>query len=565
MRKLPILLALLLLPITNALVVVINTYDWQAAYLVGFYATKAGVQVIGLPSEEYALKYVPNLIPSNEEVVVYEGPHPVVPNYAAVLRSRGIQNVRTRGIGNVYDLMFELPKEFNVETNGVMLVPDSSAFWALAAGPLAFKENLQVIFVNSRTIDRILSTVTNVKYVVGYPGKRIKEAYPSAKFIATGDRYKDEVLLAKELNKLVKYTTVNVVSGFVMYLPMKLESSVWWTGMGGTRAVVVAPPTLPWPEELVDFLKNPQIKHIEASYEFLSIKDDLKKEFQIYGKDVKVLYLVTYVGMENGKLVAVQMPPQGIVLPDAQIRLSVEAISALPSGQLFLTIRNIGDSLGYFKITYLEINCPGFERELKPDVLGFVDGRDATVVEINIGEAIPVAQCSAVIKGIYGPDTDRMFGELSSELKFSPKEIKDRSKVHVEKVLYSPRLERIVVYLKNDSPVGAYAFVIVKGLLVDGIPSDYISNQVYVPPNGSAKAYVRVFLTDADVLDNSEVRLILRYGENKTIPVHVSEQRLPLEKETLTDVVIEFVTENSLLVAAVVVIIILLLLFLRKR
>jgi len=81
----------------------------------------------------------------------------------------------------------------------------------------------------------------------------------------------------------------------------------------------------------------------------------------------------------------------------------------------------------------------------------------------------------------------------------------------------------------------------------------------------TAKLYAKVFLTDADLLDNPEVHYTARFGKDAGLPVHIISGALPLEKETLQDVVLEWVSENYLLVSAALVLIIVLLIVLRKR
>ncbi len=570
-KGLLLLIFFLLLAPTHALTVVINSYDWRVVYLVSYYASLAGVRSVHIPEGNYASIYLPSLLPKNDTVIIYEDSSPVFRNYAAYLRANGFNNVKTRPVGDPYDLMFQLPHEFNVKTSGSLLVSDSDAMLVLAAGPLAARRNLKIYFINPRTRERIIGSITDVVYVVGYGGKSVKEAYPSAIFFDSPSKYAIEVNLAKELNKYSKYAQVYLMSGLVLYSTMAPDFPFWlgtlqvrtdggYTYELGKFPVLVVPVHVyEIPEIIIRFLESPQIKHIVLYGPELSELNELRSK--IPGKSF-TSYLGVYYRSPTGATIG--LAPMGIVLPAANVQMNVENVAATVDGNIYILFRNTGTTSGVVMVTGLTITCGDVNESRSVEIVAPVDARDTAMIEYSIGKPLPAANCTLTITYLYGPSVERLIESRTQRVEFTPQSIEDRAKVSVTDLAYSPRIERIIVFLKNDSEVPAYAFVVLKGLLVDGVPHDYRSNVVRIPAGGTAKAYVRVYLTDADILDNTEVKGFVRFGERRELPIHIQSFALPLRKVTLTEEVISFLSENWLLVAAVVIII-LLLLFLRKR
>ena len=255
------------------------------------------------------------------------------------------------------------------------------------------------------------------------------------------------------------------------------------------------------------------------------------------------------------------------MLPSGDIRITLENVSALPEGKVFLTFRNVGESAGYVRPTYLEIKCGDLVLTPEvPDEAYVVLGRDSTVIELNAGDVLPSAGCKLYFEGRYGPDADRLLFDFNTELGFRPEQIEDPTKITVERVVYSFRLKSFVIYVKNESTVRAYATPSVVNVLVDGIPTDFKGRLGYIEPGSKGKLYVKAVLTEADLIDNPEVKVIIRYGKYRNLPIKVFSGTFPLEKETLTDIVLEFIEENlPLVVAAALIIFILILLILRRR
>ena len=564
---LPLLFVLFAGTSLAATVVLANDSDWRSAYVIGYYAAKKGYGFMAVDSEASGREVLPYVLNKDDEIIVYSGPDPVIKNYEGFLRAQGFENVRTVSFGSPYDLMFDLPREWGLELRSAVLVSDSGGEWVLAAGPLAYASDSYVLLLNNRTKDRIVSFVRSKGlepvYVIGYAGRSLKEELPGATFIATGNRAQDSVEVAKIMREFVPYSQVYVLSGMFLYLPSRPDTAPVWTGAGGKQPVLISYVN-ELPRATLDFLKSDFIKAV------VFVGPELDERWsearaELPDKKVLSLFAVGYVRVPT-RAPGKPYPLPALFLPAADVSIVPESASVVPDGRAFLRLRNLGSSAGYAMPTLLSIKCGGgFTAEITPQEAVFVDAGDSAVVEYSFGQVIPAGDCTLYVEGVYGADKDRMELDFNAALPVTVKNIDDNSSVEVARIVYSPRLERFVIYVRNTGDVPAYVTVYLKGVLVDGVPTDLKTRQVPVRPGKTEKLYAKAYLTEADILDNPEVKYTARFGKDPGLPVHITSGTLPLEKETLQDVVLEFVLENPLLSAAALVLILVLLILLRKR
>lgn len=554
-------------PALAATVVLVNDSDWRSAYIVGYYAPMKGYGFMAIDSQASAREVIPYLLNKDDEIIIYQGPDPVVKNYEGYLKGQGFANVRTVRFSSPYNLMFDLPRNWDIRLNGAVLVSDAGGEWVISAGPLAYASKSYMFFLNNRTKDDVISFVksNNLQpvYVIGYAGKSIARELPDAKIIATGNRAADSVEIAREMRGFASYSQVYVLSGLFLYLPSRPDDTPLWTGAKGTMPIVISYVN-ELPEVTLEFLKSDFVKAVVFVGPELDARWN-EARTELSNKKVLSLFAVGYVRVPT-RNPGQPYPLPVMFLPAADVSVSVESASILPDGRIFLKLRNIGSSAGYAMPTLLSLKCTGgYTLELTPQEAVFVDARDATIVEYNAGDTIPVGTCTLHVEGVYGADRDRMELEFNSTIPVEVQNINDNSRIEVTRIVYSPRLERFVIYVKNVGDVPTYVTVYLHGVLIDGVPTELKTRQSLVRAGQTAKLYAKAFLTDADILDNPGIKYTARYGKDSGLPVHITSGSLPLEKETLQDVVLEFIQENYILVAAALVLIILLLIVLRKR
>jgi len=560
--SLALLLLLLVAPTAFSAVNVSVSKDWRVAYLLGYYSHMGGDGFLAADNAANAKEVIPYLLPKNDEIVVYEDDDPFVKNYEAVLRGMGFTNVRTVKVSDPYTLNFDLMKLYG-PFDCYVIVPDSSGEWIYSAGAYAFAKGCAVLLLNNRTIDRIIAEVPADADVtiVGYEGKRLREAFPNALIIATGNKAADSVELAKRFPK--PFDQVFLVSGMYLYLPGNAWDPPIWTGGGGRYPVLIA-----YPDGVPEVVKQFILEHVKV---VSFIGPELDAAFGRFREEVGdkvksfILINVGYQGVPT-RDPGTPYPLPVLVLPTGDVRIDLESVSALPEGNLFLVFRNVGEAVGYVLPTYIRISCGDLviEPELNLEPVP-VYGRDYSIVEIYVGEPLPQEECVLYLEARYGPDKDRLMFEFNKELRFRPQAVEDPTELAIERVVYSPRYEAFIIYVRNESPVRAYVIPEVVDVLVDGIPTTFKGRVSYVEPNSTGKLYVKALLTEADLIDNPEVKVVLRYGKSRDLPVKVTSAVLPLEKETLTDVVVEFIQENWLLVGAALALLIILLLILRRK
>jgi len=559
-------LVVLLFGYAHATIVIANAKDWRFAYILGYYAPMKNYGFLAIDSRANGEEVIPYLIHNkSEQIIVYESDNPVIPNYEGLLRAKGFTNVRTVRVHDPYTFMFDLPRDWGIHPKGYVLVSDSAGEWVLSAGPLAYEKGDEILFINNRTIDRIISAVPKTAsiYVIGYQGRRLHKAFPNAVFISTGSKAKDSIEIAKEFNKDVQFSQVYVLSGMFLYLPALPDDPPVWTGAKGKYPVIITY-TSGMPDYVEKFLSSPQIKAIvfigpELDKQWSELREKFKGT-----KRVTELFAVGYRNVptrEPGK----PYPQPAFLLPTAEVKITPESVDALAVGKIFIRLRNVGKAAGYARITYIRIKCGDETMEIMPKNAIFVDAGDSVLAEYNVGKVLPQTNCSVYLEGLYGPDADRSTGDFNATFSVYPQSFNDPSKVDVLLVKYSPRLERFIIYVKNTGPVRTYVTAYLKDVLIDGVPHTIKSRQVALAPGETERIYAKAYLTDADFLDNPEVTVVLRYGEQPNLPVKILVKKLKLEKETFTDIVIEFIQENPILVGAVVLFIIFILFVLLRR
>jgi len=564
----------------GATVIISNDAEWQSPYLLGYYAWKTGYYFAGIDSPATAHDLIPYQIPKTDNVVIYEGPKPIVKNYEAYLRAQGFQHVTTVKFKSPYDLMYELPAKWHLRLTGAVLVSDAGGAWVLSAGPLAYASNSYLILLNNRTRDGAISFVKSHNlspvYVIGYAGRSVKTELPNATIVATGNRAKDAVMVAELLRKYTDYDSVAAATGLYLYLPGYPQAPPWWIGGKGKFPILLVNVN-GVPKPTLDFIENNFIPRVLAEGKrpyIVTIGPDSDAAHAVLKQEILKKYPNVLILEQFGIKVrgapgtgGSQIRPLPVLfLPAADVSIALESANVLPDGRIFLKLRNLGNAAGYVMPTDVSIKCQGgFTAEITPDKAFFVDAKDATIVEYDLNKTVPLGPCTVHVEGVYGADKDRMELEFNGTVPVNVQGINDPSRLKVLRIVYSPRLEHIIVYVKNTGTVPTYATVYLDNLLVDGVPTTVKTRQGMVLPGETAKLYAKVYLTDADILDNPTVHYTARFGKDAGMPVHIVTGTLPLEKETLQDVVFEFVQENSVLVAAALVLIILILIVLRKR
>ena len=567
-----ILLALVLLLVVSkaySLVVVSNDLDWRSAYIIGYYAAMKGYGFIALDSKDSAMNVYPYILPKDEEIVVYESDHPIVRNYAAYLQAHGFSNVKTVKFSSAYRLMYTLPSDWGLKLNSAVLVSDAGGEWVLAAGPLAYAKRAYLLLVNDNTAADDVSFVKSKGIdprnvvVVGYPGRSVKQGLPGATIVATGNRAGDAVKIAELLQRIHGYGQAYVMSGMFLYLPSKPSDPPLWTGAKGEYPILVAYPKK-LPDVTLNFLKdNSNIRTI------IFIGPELDKVWaqareKLQGRRVLSLFAVGYVNVPT-RQPGQAYPLPALFLPSGSVAIDVESARALPTGKIYITFRNKGQSAGYVMPTVIDVNCPGVSAVITNSKVFYVDALSSTTVEFDANKPLPAGTCTLSVSGVYGADKDNLNLDFNRTITVAVKGVNDRSSVVLQRLVYSPSSKAIIAYLKNNGPVPAYVTVYLPDVIVDGIPTSLQSRTVRISPGSERATFIRVTLSDADLLDNETVKYVLRFGERSDLPVHVKEGAIRLEKETLQDRIIQFAKENPLLVGAAVVLIILLLILFRKR
>ncbi len=561
-----ILLFLLLPLVWSANINISNSADWRFAYILGYYSFVGGDYFYGLDSQATAREVFPYL-PSEREkqtdtVTIFSDRNPIMDNYDTFLRGMGFRNVRTevyRDFDELTQTLFQRYGPFEC----YVIVADGGGEWAYAGSALAARYKCALFIANTDTIDTITSLVPkdgNI-IIIGYAGKRLKETFPNAIIINTGNRAKDTVEVARIHSK--KPATVYLVSGMYLYLPGHYKDPAVWTGGGSIPILAAYPDELP--EPVKDYILKSGVKFV--GFYGAELYDLYGREREELSKEGVKALVFTTLKFRNvpTRDPNKEYPPNVLFMPGGDVFVSLERVNALAEGKILFRFRNTGKGIVYLMPLIVNVKCGGEEVPISlPEEPLVILPESVYIWEVST-QPLPSTGCEVYFEGRYGPDKDRMMFDYNTTLGFMPEKIEDPSTLEVKRVLYSPRLKAFVIYVSNPSSVKVYAYPSLKGVLVDGIPTDFSGRMGVVPPNGEGKLYVKAELSDADIIDNPTVKVMIRYGKRADLPIKLLEGEFNLEKETFTDVVVELIQENFVLVTAIVVLILVILLILRRR
>jgi hypothetical protein len=544
-----LLLILFLLDQAKATVVVINSQNWEDVYSGILYAKLNNMNAYFLTSSNPSglLKLL-----SDNEIILIESKSPFLPNFKSLLENNKYK-VTMKEISDSSDL--------SIDSQNVYVIGKENYQAALLLAPLARVENSWVYIVDDNNINIVLPKLQGKNVIlVGYLKRSIKDALEKYKKeeIIEPNKFKLSLSIAERFLQKKPTTQVLIVDG------RSMEDEMF---QGHSPLILVGPNLLP--KETFSWLLNKGIKTCvvigsELTYVGEQIRAQSNKTIGVLIKFGQATY--------GSPVYALSMFP----LPTPELKLEVSSIIYDPlTKKLYIIFKNSGN-IGLFELTSFkilsgarEITSSGDE---KPTFIGVGESFVATY-SISIPPEELANNLTVELFVSYGESQDSLDLYLTNAGKFGPpltknleiKEIKDDSLLNITKITYYKNYGRIGVEVINVVNISTYFVVKIPGIRVQGVPTP-ISSEMSFIGKGTKEIFIPVKLDEIDIKENSNLRVILTYGENKDALLKILDVSLPLEVSSgLLPTGLFILSPDKLGIVAIVIIIVIVVLFLLRR
>ncbi|MEM4254383.1 MAG: hypothetical protein QXR48_03305 [Candidatus Woesearchaeota archaeon] len=521
-----ILIAGMLIPVTEATTVVIDSQEWIDVYSGMLYARLTGNPSIFFTSKKY-ITIMPNLLSPGEELIIIESERlPYAANAAGTLRRQGYNPKTTIFSRGGYALNLELAKSINVSK--FIIVDPTYGFNAVSVAPYAIATKSYVLFAEDKNIDQVftyLVSLPKIEKIVIYGAvsdtvlKKLSAFSPE--IINTGNRYKDNIEILKRYFQINPSTPQAILTSGEF-----LEQEI----IGGEPIILVGKERVV--QNTIDFVKNSNLKTTVLIGNELTGTAKLLKE-------------------QTGRPVFVKLG-QGVPMGEAQY----QPIKALD--MFFLPTLNIQVDLGYIQYNTIEKKLEivyrnrGVRAFLSGTIGLLVDGKTVATVgdkdvqtleknetkgiryDVDLSEYISQnKKITADILTIYGESPEIMDRAIAAQIDVRVGSADDQCELRLGPVSFDERTQRISVGLENPTSSECYAAI----SLIDVIIEDKKQNinypgQAYIPPRSRETFKIKQRMTPVDLEDNPTVHVRIVYGEREGLLFKALDAIVPFRKSS---------------------------------
>ncbi|MBU0667262.1 MAG: hypothetical protein ABIC91_02630 [Nanoarchaeota archaeon] len=484
--------------------VISNSDDWRDVYSVQVYANLIGSEGRFLVGKEHSA-IITYSIPETKTIqIISSTVNPYIIGYDAFLEGQGYASVEELSFNNVnLELARRLPG-----INKFIIVDDSYGYNALAVAPYAAVDDYYVLFVDDRSIARVLDFFSerSVEDIIifGQVDREVKDALTSyaPESINLGDRFENNIEIVK------KYLEIKPTKQAILTNGEFIESSL----MSGFDPVL--------------FIGR------------ANVPDIVQQFLQESGIDIGILIgnelinTATVIRRQAGISVFVKFA-QGSRVPQGGIS-KVEDLDRFPmpayildlkifsvfynraTGLLELTIQNNAELASYFKSTITifsgdEVKTVGDESPI------FIDSEEYKTVTYPL-QLLSDENISAELFIVYGESKKSLENIIRGTFPVESITIMDESLINITGVYYDMVQNAFIVEVENLGTMGAYVDVELIDLWVNGefltVGGDEI---IFVEPKKSGQIKVSVDLTEEDIVHRNNEYVFVRvlYGERE--------------------------------------------------
>ena len=509
---------LVLFSLAQAKMVVVNSQNWMDVYSGLLYAKEHGMDgyFLNTPNPEGLL----NILPKGQDILLIQSSKPYVKSLQSLLMSKGYKVELKEVTDSGLDLMGDQKTVYVVEKD----MPTA----ALIVAPLAKESNSWVVFVDTDNLANVIPALNGKNVIlVGYFKRSVKSALDKIanEEIIDPSKFTLSLKIADRFLSLRQTSQVLVSDG--KYIEEEIFS-------GYSPLIVVGNNLLP--DDTLEWMLDHNVKTCvligtQMTYIGEQIRTKSNKQIAVFIKYGQAL--------PGTPIYALTMMP----IPSSQIKLEVVSVIYDPSQKkLYVTFKNSGNA-GLFELTNLRVLYNGNEiasvGEKEPTFIGAGENYVSSY-QINISPEMLAKNLTVQFFTSYGETPTTMDSYLTNMGKFGPplttplqvKTINDQSELKVVEVTYYKLYSRIGVKVKNTGNVPAYFIVKLPNVIIQGVPTSLSSHVTRVLPGDEREVFIVAKMDPIDVKENSEIDVILDYGENREMLIKSIEETYTMKVES---------------------------------
>lgn len=500
--------------------VVINSADWVDVYSSIMYSNFIGIPYNFAISETHAMD-MPVYMDKQPDVLLIESQKiPYITNYKQNLESNGFTIIEEIKSTDGSELNVKLAKELDI--NNFIIVSDQYGYHALSAAPYAIKSRSWVLFADKENIDSIYEFLTsrNVEKILifGRVDRIVKDTLSEfdPEKIDEGNRFDNNLAMVRKYMEISPSDQAILTNGdFIEATLMSGDSPVIF--IGGNNV----------PPQVIDYVRS---SNIQGS---IIIGSDLVNAAKILKDNTGISVFLKF---GQGRKITGEM--SGIEELDKfylpRYELTLDVVSAQyneATKQLEVIYRNDA-MIGEFFKSSVGIFADG-ERigTIGDDEPAYIESESNSgrVYDIDLSEYARKGSLTAKIFSEFGEATGSLNLMLTKDMDIGTVSINDNSKTEISKIEYNTRTQRIELTVMNTGDVDAY--VSSSAILrIDGDEETiHIGNSVSIKAGEKQTISTRIELTEADLADNTQIKIHVTYGERSDILVNNIDYTLPLK------------------------------------
>jgi len=422
-----------------------------------------------------------------------------------------------------------------------IIVDSAYADGALSVMSYAALEGAYVILADKNNIDQVVDVVKNAQSITiyGYVDKAVKEKIEKLQnvkvnYIGKGeDRYEDNVAISKMLMEKYNITYVYFVEGTFIEEGM-IDSKIPFVLSG--RLV---------PDVTYNFVKE-MVKNDKLTTSYLiggttiapairdmreRIKNELAQEGmnKSFGIWIRYAQVIPTTGT-SGQQTALDIFPLPAYMPKLAIG---EVVYNKEDKNLMVRVDNIGDGPAYFLADiYVKVDGKDY-KVFGSDSPQLIEREDKKGLTYSLDlSSIEEGNVSAVVIVKYGSSKKVLedYTSYTGPLAFIA--YVDKTNVSATKIRYDRNNKTLVIFLKNNKDITAYATTDVE-LYMGGEKTRLVGpKNIELPPNSVVPVQIPADLSEDDLKANEQqVTVYVQYGGRVGYLPNKSTFKLPLEYE----------------------------------
>ncbi len=506
----------IVIQVSFAATMLINSGDWRTTYLGIMYGVKKDYDILIISSLGDA-DIFSKALPKNSSIVIFENTkNGIIHDAKKFFELNGFTNVSEIEINDPLEDQLNLAKELN--DTCYIVVPSAFTIDSETAAPYALVNNCTVLLWDYKHSSGILSFLRGKPQediiFFGDIEERPWVLFPNATVISGGPY---------EINK-------KIVKKVLDYYKQKNETSSWAILVKGDSLelgyLIEKLPILAYSgdvKEIVDFMLKNKIYHLEViGPDMMDIASKIRdSSHKKIGVVVKFGRTFTGIPSLRGKVF-----PLNVIIGDLPYpHLDVYGIYLDTSGKLLVVFKNDGNTRALISVPALNIKSDGKQ---------LASLSDTEVYKILPGQYLPLPfnissgdyrNVMAYLYAIYNQDKplSKHVGDGTPPVAFNitMAPLFDDSNVSVVDARYFLRSGKIVVRVKNlgDDPVYVYGQLMNFSYGNETVVMAPV-NYTLIQPGKVGQLEFPMFLSDTELLQNENVSVKLFYGKRYPLLVN---------------------------------------------